>query len=325
MKKRSALLGLIFCTGAVLSNALAAEVPRSSAADTRIRVIMYQPQNVTKIFVRRGVVTRITLEHDEKIDVSVIGLSSDCKAQLDEWCISADAGGNQIFVRPRDAARFNNMEVRTNKRDYSLEFEVVADHRTPVQGGAHTSTIPAFYRVIFQYEVPKPVLAAGAAAPVAVSPERQAANARLARSLAPVATPVVIPVGDGRRLGQRLNDEPIGAVRNANYSKQVLPKGADAEPSAVFDDGRFTYFEFAGTREIPAIFAHGSDGEPVRENWHMEPPFVVVQRTARQFTLRLGGAVVGIFNGDYDRIGLTTTTSTVSEDVQRTIKKDAPQ
>ena len=36
-------------------------------------------------------------------------------------------------------------------------------------------------------------------------------------------------------LAERLNDEPIGAVRNADYAKQVLPNGADAEPSAVFD------------------------------------------------------------------------------------------
>lgn len=323
MKKRSGLTGLVLCACVVLQPALAAEVPRASADDTRIRIVMYQPHNVTKVFVRRGVVTRIILEQDEKIDVSVIGLSADCKAVADEWCITAEAGGNQIFVRPRDAARFNNMEVRTNKRDYSLEFAVVADQRVPAQSGGRSTNIPAFYRVIFQYEAPQPVGAA--AAPVVISRERQVAIINLARSLAPAVTPAVGSVSGVQKPGERLNDEPIGAVRNANYGKQVLRNGADAEPSAVFDDGRFTYFEFMGAREIPAIFAHGSDGEPVRVNWHMEPPFVVVQRTARQFTLRLGGAVVGIFNHAFDAVGVPTATSTVSEEIQRTIKKDAPQ
>ena len=311
-----------FCASVISALAGAAEVPRSSVEDTRIRVVMYQPHNVTKVFVRRGVVTRIILAPDEKIEMSAIGLSADCKASSDEWCISVEAGGNQIFVRPRDAARFNNMELRTNQRDYSIEFEVVADQRGPVQSGLPGTTLPAFYRVQFEYPAPRPV--APPVAPVALSPEREAAIAQLARSLA-VAVKPAAGTSVAQKPAERLNDEPIGAVRNADYAKQVLPNGADAEPSAVFDDGRFTYFEFVGAREIPAIFAHGSDGEPVRVNWHMEPPFVVVQRTARQFTLRLGGAVVGIFNKAYDVAGVPIPTSTVSDDIQRTIKKEGPR
>lgn len=316
-----AVAALAWCACVTCAVALAAEVPRASVEDTRMRVVTYQPHNVAKVFVRRGVVTRIILEQDEKIQMSAIGLSSDCKAVADEWCISVEAGGNQIFVRPRDAARFNNMELRTNKRDYSIEFEVVADQRGPMQSGLRGATIPAFYRVQFEYPLPKP--AEPSVAAEAVSPERKAAITNLARSLAAAVTPLA--ARGAQKPAERLNDEPIGAVRNANYAKQVLPNGEDAEPSAVFDDGRFTYFEFVGAREIPAIFAHGSDNEAVRVNWHMEPPFVVVQRTARKFTLRLGGAVVGIFNNAYDVAGIAIPTSTVSEEIQRTIKKDVPR
>lgn len=118
---------------------------------------------------------------------------------------------------------------------------------------------------------------------------------------------------------QRLKAEGI-EVRNTNYSKQVLERGEDAEPTMVFDDGRFTYFEFPGAREIPAVFAHGSDGQATRVNWHMSGNFVVVQRTARKFTLRLGEAVVGIFNEAFDRTGIETPTATVSPAVVREIK-----
>jgi type IV secretion system protein VirB9 len=52
----------------------------------------------------------------------------------------------------------------------------------------------------------------------------------------------------------------------------------------------------------------------------MNGNFVVVQRTARKFTLRLGDAVVGIFNEAFDRTGIETPTSTVSPAVVREIK-----
>lgn len=307
-----------FCGFVGVPEALAADVPRPSADDTRIRVVTYQPQNVTKVFVRRGVVTRIILEQNEQIQMSAIGLSADCKADKDEWCISAESGGNQIFVRPRDAARFNNMEVRTNKRDYSIEFEVVAGNPAPAQSGMRSPSIPAFYRVMFEYPTET-------VAPVAMSEERQEAVAKLMQSLTGGSALAAAAASGAQSPAERLKDEPIGALKNADYTKQVLDNGQDAEPSAVFDDGRFTYFEFVGAREIPAIFAHGSDGAPVRVNWHMEPPFVVVQRTARQFTLRLGGAVVGVFNKAYDAAGIGTPTSTVSNEIERKIRKDAPR
>ena len=112
-------------------------------------------------------------------------------------------------------------------------------------------------------------------------------------------------------------------MRNANYTMQVLEHGEDAAPSMVFDDGRFTYFEFQGAREIPEIEAYGSDGEPVRVNWHMQPPFLVVERTARKFTLRLGQAVTGVFNEAFDAVGVDTPNATVSASVRRVIKAKA--
>lgn len=303
--------------GLAASGSCVADSP-SLRSDSRIRVVQYLPQGVTKVAVQRGTVTRIILEDDEKIEVSVIGLSADCNSETDEWCIAANAGSNQIFVRPRDRAVKNNMELRTNKRDYSIEFQVVSSRFRGREN--HTTPSTANYRVIFDYAKPKPTLPT-----VPMSPERVAATGALTRALGGTLQLAKLPKIYPQSPSDRLNDEPIGEIRNTNYSKQVLPNGQDAEPSAVFDDGRFTYFEFLGAREIPAIFAHGSDDEPFRVNWHMQPPFIVVERTARKFTLRLGGAIVGIFNESFDPVGIETPNSTVSDEVQRTIKKDVAQ
>lgn len=299
---------------AAFSLAHGAGVPEASPNDPRIRVIPYKANDVTVIRVQRGTVTRIMLERDEKIEIPVVGLSSDCKSENDEWCISAIVGSNQIFVRPRDNASRNNMELHTNKRDYSFAFQVVDDSK--VSRGKRADSDVAFFRVVFDYPRPKPLTEnmSGADRAAAVDALLQRVDMSAARPI-----PQQVDPDYGMTPVQRLKAEGI-QIRNTNYSKQVLERGEDAEPTMVFDDGRFTYFEFPGAREIPAVFAHGSDGEPTRVNWHMNGNFVVVQRTARKFTLRLGDAVVGIFNEAFDRTGIETPTSTVSPAVVREIK-----
>jgi type IV secretion system protein VirB9 len=306
--KRLVALSLI-----AAGSALAAGIPEASPNDPHIRVIPYKDNDVAIIRVQRGVVTRIVLERDEKIEIPVVGLSSDCTREADEWCISAIVGSNQIFVRPRDNAHRNNMELHTSKRDYSFVFEVVEEG---VSRGKRPEAIQPFFRVVFDYPQPKPLSAA-----MTDSERAAAVEALLRRVDISAARPVPQKVDPdyGMTPAQRLKAEGMD-VRNTNYTKQILDKGEDAEPTMVFDDGRFTYFEFPGAREIPAIFAHGSDGEPTRVNWHMNGNFVVVQRTARKFTLRLGDAVVGIFNEAFDRTGIETPTFTVSPVVVREIQ-----
>lgn len=301
-----AVLGLL----AFLGGAHAATVPDASPNDPRIRVVPYKANDVTIVRTARGVATRIMLERDERIEIPVVGLSSDCTREADEWCVSAIAGSNQIFVRPRDNAKRNNMELHTNKRDYSFVFEVIGDG---VSRGKRGEEELPFLRVVFDYQLPKPSASEG---------DRAAAAAALLSRLDVAAArqlPQKVDPDFGMTPVQRLKAEGI-EVRNTNYTKQVLAKGADADPTMVFDDGRFTYFEFPGAREIPAVFAYGSDMEPTRVNWHMNGNFVVVQRTARKFTLRLGEAVVGVFNEAFDPTGIETPTSTVSPAVVREIK-----
>jgi type IV secretion system protein VirB9 len=313
MNKHTCIAWLMVAAAACGSS-IAADLPGAGLNDARIRSIVFRPNDVTLIRVQRGVVTRIMLEADEKILVSVVGLSSDCSKELDEWCISAISGSNQIFVRPRDNARSNNMELHTNKRDYSFMFELVTD------GVSHSKSKLApnvpFFRVVFDYPKPKPWLGVEpeAARAAAVDDLLHRVDASASRTV-----PQKVDPDFGMSPGQRLKAEGI-QVRNTDYTKQILPKGADADPTMVFDDGRFTYFEFPGAREIPAIFAIGSDEEATRVNWHMNGSFVVVQRTARKFTIRLGEAVVGVFNEAFDATGIDTPTSTVSPAVTRESK-----
>lgn len=292
----------------------AADIPAPSENDVRIRMVDFKPHEVTVIRVQRGVVTRIMLGADEQIVTPVVGLSSRCDNDADEWCISAAAGSRQIFVRPRDNAKTNNMELSTSKREYSFVFQVVGG--APTSGKRVNEAALPFFRVVFRYPEDQPKVAL-----LSQSQRAGAVNQLLARVDANAAQPLPtkVPPNFGMTPVQQLAAEGL-EVRNTNYTKQVLPKGEDADPTMVFDDGRFTYFEFPGAREIPAVFAHASDGAPTRVNWHMQGDFVVVQRIARKFTVRLGDAVVGVFNESFDSTGVETPSATVSPSVVRDIK-----
>ena len=101
---------------------------------------------------------------------------------------------------------------------------------------------------------------------------------------------------------------------------QVLSGAEDIVPSLVFDDGRFTYFQFPGNREVPSIFVISPDGEEGRVNYHMAEDLAVVQRMSRRFVLRLGKAVIGVWNDAFDPEGVPPRTGTTSERVTRSLR-----
>jgi type IV secretion system protein VirB9 len=273
------------------SLATAADVPRQSRHDVRVRYVTYKPDDVVIINVRRGVVTRVILEADEKITHSGTGFASQCDKEELEWCIRADQGTNQVWIKPREKATHNNLELATSKRDYSIRFNVLPDARTGLGVGAD------MYRVIFQYpmeKLPLPVAMYGAAS-------------------APTST-----VDDKALLATRLAARPV--ARNTKYSMEAIGGGKSIAPSLAFDDGRFTYLRFANNREMPAPFAIGADREEKRVNFHVEGELMVIHQVVPQLVLRLGEAVVGIWNDAYDASGVATPKGVAVPGVLRAVK-----
>jgi type IV secretion system protein VirB9 len=72
-------------------------------------------------------------------------------------------------------------------------------------------------------------------------------------------------------------------------------KGAVANrPTATFDDGSKTFFQFAG--ELPAFFAVKSDGRESLVNFRREGDYIVIDKVANQWTLRNGNVATCVFN-----------------------------
>jgi type IV secretion system protein VirB9 len=81
---------------------------------------------------------------------------------------------------------------------------------------------------------------------------------------------------------------------NFNYSV----RGADSiSPIRIFDDGKFTYFEFRDKNaEIPAFFHVDSAGNEELINFRKRGNYIVVERVSPVFTLRRGSDLMCAYN-----------------------------
>jgi len=258
-----------------IASAWAQDVPLKSPGDPRVRYLPYKADSSVVVPVRRGVATRLVLERDEAIEQSGSGFPASCESAGDEWCIRANQGEHQVWVKPRSGATHNNLELATNKRDYSIRFEVLQD--SP-KGDAPADEI---YRVIFVY--PK-------------EGEQQAdatrrMNAALSgESASKRAAAAVSASGNLQQLGC---DRPRRIV-NTSYSREEGSKAIT--PLRVFDDGSQTVFVFGDTSTMPAVFSVNEGRAEARVNFSVDGNCLVVHQLSPEFVLRAGSASLRVFN-----------------------------
>lgn len=90
-----------------------------------------------------------------------------------------------------------------------------------------------------------------------------------------------------------IEEPPLPPPRVLNYA---YTRAGDSEllPARVWDDGRLTFFEFAETVPVPAIFAGGPGKDESLVNTAIRGRVTIVQQTAPRFTLRSGKRVATV-------------------------------
>jgi type IV secretion system protein VirB9 len=258
--------------------------------DPRVKEIVYDPQAVVTIFVKRGVVTDVTLDASEAITDVATGLGADCAKPDASWCVAAQPGGRHLFVKPKTTARApNNIAVVTDKRAHSFRFVVLADNDRQ--------------QPTYRLSVKTPV--APTAAPPMVRPPT-------------VVAELAAPTDPNELIAERLTATP--RILNTSYSIAEGEHAQDIVPTLIFDDGRFTYLKFPSNREVPAIFHVLPDGSETVVNARMEGELLVADRVSRRLTLRAGAAAVGVWNDAFDLDGVPPVNGTSVEGVQRELK-----
>jgi type IV secretion system protein VirB9 len=264
--------------------------------DPRLREVVYDPHAVVTVPVKRGVVTLVVLDADESITEVAAGLGGDCTKADAAWCVAAQAGGRNLFVKAKSSASApNNLAVVTDRRTHAFRFVVLAD----------SDPKPPVYRLVVK-------------APARVLPSSRFTL----RDMAPlVALPAVPPAPSPQQVvAERLRAKP--QVINTQYSIAEGTGSQDIVPTLVYDDGRFTYLRFPGNREVPAVFHVLGDGSETLVNARMEDDLLVMDRVSRHLMLRAGSAVVGLWNEAFDLDGKPPGDGTTVPGVQRVLKAD---
>ncbi len=264
----------------------ALEPVRLQPSDPRIRTIVYSPDAVVFIPVRRGVVTQIVLTEDDAITLQpAMGKGADCARETDTWCVIAS--GRDIFIKPKTGATTNNMVLVASRRRYVFDFKVISEG-------------PASQAVMRVSMVVPPLPA----------PPLVVVQAAVDRGPAPLTPKELI--------ANRMKS--IATVRNKDYSVAVGDYSDDIVPAMVFDDGTKTYFSFPNNRPLPTIFERLADQSEEMVNAHMEGDQLVADRVARRFLLRLGNSVAAIINESFDIDGVAPVQGTTVPGVRRAVR-----
>jgi type IV secretion system protein VirB9 len=95
------------------------------------------------------------------------------------------------------------------------------------------------------------------------------------------------------------SDEPdLRDLSIYNFNYQYTGE-KNIAPTKVFDDGTFTYLEFANKNtEAPAIYSVDSEGYESVVNYRIAGKYMIIEKVAPQYTLRNGNDIICVYNMD---------------------------
>jgi type IV secretion system protein VirB9 len=99
---------------------------------------------------------------------------------------------------------------------------------------------------------------------------------------------------------------------------------AQLKPTSAWDDAVQTRLRFDPHAELPAIFIRNDDGSESLLNFTVDDGELIIQRTARQFTVRRGRLEGCILNQGYTGSGQRVESETVAPAVERVTRELPP-
>jgi type IV secretion system protein VirB9 len=119
------------------------------------------------------------------------------------------------------------------------------------------------------------------------------------------------PTGVGVAVGSKAPALPAKKPTDYNFN-YTLTGSHDIAPTRVFDDGEFTYMQFRSMTDLPAIFLVDKEKQESVVNYRIEGPYVVIERTGAQFSLRHGGEITCVHNKSVPPSSSSTTKTSLS-------------
>lgn len=279
-------IALLWVAGTVLASpALALETPPASRDDANMRVVPYNPMQRVRLVGMVGRATNITYPAREHIVRVVFG-----EEGLWEGPAPDDVKGglkNNLPLWPRKAGTTNLVVTTEDEKgdEHAYQYVLlgkaaqVADDPEATYGLVQTN--PARVQAEQTEQARVRWLAQRGA--------WQAAQARKAEADA-IA---------------RLAADRAVAPRNWRY---IGRGNVSLAPVEVSDDGQSTYLRYQGATHVPAVFTVAADGSEQTAMTSMDGETLVVHQVAREMHLRLGAAVLYVWDRAYNPIGINPAT-----------------
>ena len=263
-----------FLLAAVFFAGFSAFAQTPITTDSRIRTLVYNPNEVYELKFYYNYQSFIEFSEDEEIEMISIG-------EAFAWRLTP--AGKRLFVRPLEIAAHTNMTIITNRRTY--HFDIRSDEFNGKADEDLVYTVRFFYPQIGQpLPIPPQLVTPNVAAPkVAPLPQRSV-----------IKTPFPGASVDEKISGVIIRN-PETAQLNFDYS--LAGKSDNIVPLKVYDDNNETYFQFANDNlVIPSINSVDASGNEQPLTYIIRDNYVAVPVIARQFTLRLADSLLCIYN-----------------------------
>ena len=248
--------------------------PVPTTTDSRIRTLVYNPNEVYELKFYYGYQSFIEFADNEEIEMISIG-------EAFAWRITP--AGKRLFIRPLEIAAHTNMTIITNKRTYhfdirSGEYDGKADEEL-------VYTVRFYYPQIGQPLPIPPQLGA----PIPVAPK-------------PIKAGVRSAFPGGRVDDPSDKDNILALHRNSsnaelNFDYTLAGKSDNIIPLRVYDNGQETLMQFANDNLIvPTINVVDAFGVEHQLSYVIRDNYVVLPTVERQFTLRLADSLICVYN-----------------------------
>ena len=265
------LFSLLIITFLFAARPAIAQAPITT--DSRIRTLVYNPNEVYELKFYYNYQSFIEFSKDEEIEMISIG-------EAFAWRLTP--AGKRLFVRPLEVSAHTNMTIITNKRTY--HFDIRSDEFNGKADEDLVYTVRFFYPQIGQ--------------PLPIPPQLAVPNKALVQPK-PIKSSVKTPMP---RIKVRPSGIPGVIERNPdavelNFDYSLAGKSDNILPSKVYDDNAETYFQFANDNlVIPSISSVDPNGNEQPLTYIIRDDYVVVPTVALQYTLRLADSLLCIYN-----------------------------
>lgn len=285
--KKALIIALLTMFG--IAHAL--DIPKNSEFDNRIQYINYNPDDIVAVRAVIGRGTRVVFSPNEVILDIASGFTQgwelvDTRNILYIKAKSIKGIQGQPAMSPEPGKWDTNLMVTTNLRIYDMDLFLLPDTNNRSKKLANKNIS---YRIEYKY------------------PDDELAAKKT--------------LDDKNLVQSNLDAKPEPS--NWSYSMQIGDASENIAPTMVYDDGRFTYLKFPNNRDFPSARLVGEDKNESLIDSHIDPDMpdtLVLHRVSREMSLRLGNAVVSIFNDNFDPDGTPANQGTTVPGVKRVIK-----